>query len=37
LTVREGRHAGGSLIDGDGVLTRMKIGDVSADWRLFNQ
>lgn len=26
-----------SLIDGDGVLTRMKIGDVSADWRLFNR
>ncbi|OAT35007.1 TraI family DNA-nicking and unwinding protein [Enterobacter soli ATCC BAA-2102] len=26
-----------SLIDGDGVLTRTKIGDVSADWRLFNR
>lgn len=26
-----------SLIDGDGVLTRMKIGDVSADWRLFSR
>jgi len=25
-----------SLIDGDGVLTRMKIGEVSADWRLFS-
>ena len=26
-----------SLIDGDGVLTRMKIGDISADWRLFSR
>lgn len=26
-----------SLIDGDGVLTRMKISDVTADWRLFNR
>lgn len=26
-----------SLIDGDGVLTRMKISEVTADWRLFNQ
>lgn len=26
-----------SLIDGDGVLSRMKIGDISADWRLFNR
>lgn len=26
-----------SLIDEDGVLTRMKIGDVSADWRLFSR
>ncbi|EHN8834566.1 conjugative transfer relaxase/helicase TraI [Enterobacter hormaechei] len=25
-----------SLIDDDGVLTRMKIGEVSADWRLFS-
>ncbi|ELU5570847.1 conjugative transfer relaxase/helicase TraI [Escherichia coli] len=26
-----------SLIDGDGVLTRMKISEVTADWRLFNR
>lgn len=26
-----------SLIDGDGVLTRMKLSDVTADWRLFNR
>lgn len=26
-----------SLIDGDGVLTRMKISDVTPDWRLFNR
>ncbi|MDW2744995.1 MULTISPECIES: conjugative transfer relaxase/helicase TraI [Atlantibacter] len=26
-----------SLIDGDGVLTRMKISDMTADWRLFNR
>lgn len=26
-----------SLIDDDGVLTRMKIGDISADWRLFSR
>ena len=26
-----------SLVDGDGVLTRMKISDVTADWRLFNR
>ncbi|ELW1648880.1 conjugative transfer relaxase/helicase TraI [Enterobacter oligotrophicus] len=26
-----------SLIDGDGVLTRMKIGEISADWRLFSR
>lgn len=26
-----------SLIDRDGVLTRMKISDVTADWRLFNR
>lgn len=26
-----------SLIDGDGVLIRMKIGDISADWRLFSR
>lgn len=25
-----------SLIDDDGVLTRMKVGEVSADWRLFS-
>ncbi|KKY80319.1 conjugal transfer protein TraI [Enterobacter cloacae] len=25
-----------SLVDGDGVLTRMKISEVTADWRLFN-
>lgn len=25
-----------SLIDGDGVLTRMKISEVTADWRLYN-
>ncbi|EIQ7174389.1 conjugal transfer protein TraI, partial [Escherichia coli] len=26
-----------SLVDGDGVLTRMKISEVTADWRLFNR
>ncbi|EHA0391971.1 conjugative transfer relaxase/helicase TraI [Salmonella enterica] len=26
-----------SLVDGDGVLTRIKIGDITADWRLFNR
>ncbi|WP_041689768.1 conjugative transfer relaxase/helicase TraI [Enterobacter sp. 638] len=26
-----------SLIDGDGVLTRMKISEVTADWRLYNR
>lgn len=26
-----------SLVDGDGVLTRMKISEVTANWRLFNR